>query len=171
MTPDADAAAGDADEGLVDAVLVDTSVEIDAPLDVAWAVLTDLPSYRAWNPYIVQVDGDGAPGSTVIVHAAIEGIGEVSYPVDVVSVEPPASMRWEGGHPDRAEFKGDHHWDLEPLADGRTRLRHWEVLSGTRRAEVVPDAAPVAANFDLFNRALAIEAERRHRRDATPAES
>lgn len=142
-------------------LLVDTSVDVAAPISVVWDVLADTASYRRWNPYLVRVDGEPVAGSVITVHAAIRGVGEVDYPVDVVAVEPPHHMRWEGGFEDRDAFRGDHHWELTAVTGDRTHVRHWEVLSGSRRPEVVPDGDGVRAHFQLFNEALRAEAERR----------
>lgn len=42
---------------------IELSVEIDAPIDRVWAVMTDLERYSEWNPYLVSVtDIRGALG-------------------------------------------------------------------------------------------------------------
>ena len=37
---------------------------IDAPIDLVWGVMLDGAAYGQWNPFVVQVDGDIAPGGT-----------------------------------------------------------------------------------------------------------
>ena len=41
--------------------VAEASVTIEAPIDVVWAVMTDVARYREWNPFIVEVGlRDGA---------------------------------------------------------------------------------------------------------------
>ncbi len=40
-----------------------TEVLIDAPAERVWAVLSDLASFRSWNPFIVDASGELAVGS------------------------------------------------------------------------------------------------------------
>ena len=34
--------------------VIDEELEINAPIDVVWEVITDLPSYEHWNPFVVS---------------------------------------------------------------------------------------------------------------------
>jgi hypothetical protein len=141
---------------------IDTAVEIDAPVERVWSVLTDYARYGDWNPYLVAVEGRAEAGTTVVVDArpAEGGAAGLRYPVDVVEVEAPHLMRWMGGLADRTQFEGDHRWELRPAAAGRTHLRHWEELAGTLAAQIMGDGSAAAADFDRFNQALKARAER-----------
>ena len=44
-------------------------VDIDAPGDRVWQVLTDLNGYRAWNPFLTSASGTIAPGNTITIAA------------------------------------------------------------------------------------------------------
>jgi hypothetical protein len=82
--------------------------------------------------------------------------------VDVLSVDRPSTMRWEGGLPDRAQFKGDHWWVLEVESPSLTRVRHFEHFSGTLAGPILAShGGTIRANFDRFNRALKVHVESR----------
>jgi uncharacterized protein YndB with AHSA1/START domain len=40
-----------------------TFVDIDATPERVWQVLTDLPAYAEWNPFITRAEGTFAEGS------------------------------------------------------------------------------------------------------------
>ena len=64
-------------------------------------------------------------------------------------------MRWQGGLPDRAQFKGDHFFALEALGPARTRLHHYETFTGTLVGDIiVPREAEIRDNFERMNAGL-----------------
>lgn len=138
-----------------------TSIAIAAPLDDVWAILTDFGGFARWNPYLIKVEGRAEAGATIIVHLVVQpGAEAMVAPVGVIAVERPV-MRWEGGTPDRSQFKGDH-WFVLSEADGVTIFDHYEHFSG-RLAEGIIGAHrdAIDANFVIFNEALKTEAEKR----------
>ncbi|MGY1778862.1 SRPBCC family protein [Geodermatophilus sp. SYSU D01036] len=44
-----------------------TSVDIDAPPERVWAVLTDLPAYAEWNPFVTEAAGAVVEGGRLSV--------------------------------------------------------------------------------------------------------
>jgi polyketide cyclase/dehydrase/lipid transport protein len=55
------------------AVFYRGEAEIQAPASVVWELLSDLPGYASWNPWIIEAHGDLVPGGTVYVQAANGG--------------------------------------------------------------------------------------------------
>lgn len=45
-------------------------VEIDAPADVVWDILTDFENYSAWNPFCVECDSKLELGAPVVMKLA-----------------------------------------------------------------------------------------------------
>lgn len=134
---------------------ISTEINIPAPIEAVWAVLTDLAGYAEWNPYLVRVQGRAKAGGVIVVHAcSVPGAEPLVQEVEVVSVEP-YTMRWEGGLPNRELFKGDHWFVLDAVGCSATRLRHFEHFSGARSAQVMARYGEVIrANFERFNAAL-----------------
>ncbi len=72
---------------------IDAGVEVDAPPETVWQVLTDLRSYPAWHPTLREARGEIRPGSTV--HLAHQwGTGTWKARRRVVAVDPGVSWRW-----------------------------------------------------------------------------
>jgi uncharacterized protein YndB with AHSA1/START domain len=137
------------------ALRIDTGITIDATVTDVWTVLTDLDRYADWNPYIVQAQGAGTAGSTVTVTTRSTGADrEFTYDVDVVSVDAPRRLEWEGGSPDRTEFLTRHVWTLTETPDG-TDLHHYETFHGTE-AQTTFDRLKggLRRDFDRFNAGL-----------------
>jgi phytanoyl-CoA hydroxylase len=141
---------------------IDTSVTIDAPIELVWSVLADIDSYPSWNPYLRSVSGIVAAGEVLQVTALPTGqAGEVAYPVRVLAVEEPHLMVWEGGLPDPVQLRTEHRFELSGV-DGVTVLHHHEYFRGAKASETLDLMRDtISTDFVRFNDALKAEAERR----------
>ncbi|HXG27318.1 MAG TPA: SRPBCC domain-containing protein [Nevskiales bacterium] len=45
--------------------VINKTVDIDAPADVVWEVLTDLPRYGEWNPFVLECQSSLKPGEAI----------------------------------------------------------------------------------------------------------
>ena len=108
---------------------VEHSLEIDASASVVWQLLTDLERYPDWNPYSRRVEGTLRVGEVVRVEAHLHD--EVRL-VDnrVTRVEVNRALCWQSLNWYRALAQGTRCRFLEPLRNGRVRLRHHEVMQG-----------------------------------------
>ncbi len=154
MTDPASPFAGRAEDKFGETIA--TEIVIAASPERVWAALSTFRDYPEWNPYLIRIEGEPKAGSDITVHAAMVADGEATIQqVKVVSVTPPFAMRWEGGLPDRALFRGDHWWMLEPINVERTRVRHFEHFSGTLVGQILGQhREALRGNFVLFNEAL-----------------
>lgn len=140
---------------------VETVIDIAAPVERVWAILTGFDAYVDWNPYLVRIEGEPVPGTDIVVTSRPGGNGsEMTQSVKVVAVEPLRSMRWEGGLPDRGQFIGDHRFELRALSAGATRLRHYEHFGGSLAEDILNrHGLVIETSFNLFNQALKARAE------------
>jgi uncharacterized protein YndB with AHSA1/START domain len=99
------------------------SIEIAAPPDVVWDVLTRFEQWPQWNPQVKSMSFDGpvAPGSEFRWRA---GPGTIVSTLE--QVEPPKYIRWRGR---TMSIKAIHEWRLEPR-DGGTSVETEETYSG-----------------------------------------
>lgn len=67
------------------------STTIDAPLDVVWEVMLDLPRYGEWNPFAYRIDGGTSVGSPIKIFVRWANGKEVTSPERITMVDPPAT--------------------------------------------------------------------------------
>lgn len=138
-----------------------TEIEIQAPAERVWQVLTDLDHYADWNPFIQQAVGEAKPGNNVDVTVGV-GARERTLHCQVVKVEPIRELRWRYAVGLPALFSGEHSFTLEPIDASRVRFVDREVFSGL----LVPlQARDIDTNtrrgFEAMDSALKAQAERR----------
>jgi uncharacterized protein YndB with AHSA1/START domain len=98
-------------------------VEIAAPPEVVWAVLTGFEQWPDWNPDVKSMSFEGpvAPGSEFRWKA---GPGTIVSTLE--QVDPPRYIRWRGR---TLSIKAIHEWRLEPSSGG-TKVETDESFSG-----------------------------------------
>jgi uncharacterized protein YndB with AHSA1/START domain len=98
-------------------------VEIAAPPDVVWDVLTGFEQWPAWNPDVKSISFEGpvAPGSEFRWKA---GPGTIVSTLE--QVDRPSYIRWRGR---TLSIKALHEWWFEP-SNGGTRVETEESFSG-----------------------------------------
>ena len=125
----------------------EVSATVSASPDAIWTILTDAPSYSAWDSGVDKVDGRIAPGETITVYShASPGR---AFPVKVTDFTPGRLMRWSGGMP-LDLFKGERTFTLTPQGNGATRFSVREEYTGPLLGLMwrsMPDLQP---SFDQF---------------------
>ena len=105
-------------------------VEIAAEPARIWAVLTDLPSYPDWNPFIRQFEGRLETGGRVQVVIHPPGRGALRFRPILLRVEPERELRWRGHLGIPGLFDGEHVLQVQPLGAGRSRFVQEESFRG-----------------------------------------
>lgn len=98
-------------------------IQVSAPPEVVWEVLTDFGRWPEWNPEVKSMSFEGplAPGSMFRWKA---GPGTIVSTLE--ELDPPRYVRWRGRTMSIAAI---HEWRLEPR-DGGTHLETEESFSG-----------------------------------------
>ncbi len=68
-------------------------IVIDAGTDKIWDVMTDLPAYEQWNPWVTQAEGDMVKGGIVWVDVKL-GLITMRAKHVVLTVEPESRLCW-----------------------------------------------------------------------------
>jgi len=141
---------------------VETSIDIDATAERVWRVLTDFPSWDAWNPTIHRLRGRPEADSKIDFMIRF---GKRWLPIQakMLRVSPERELCWRGPRA-RALMPfvtGEHYFAIEPLSAGRVRFVHGERFSGLlvpvvwRRLEPMLQRGYAKANEGLKHHAEA----------------
>jgi hypothetical protein len=108
---------------------LERSIDIPAPVDEVWEVLSATDEYGAWNPFITRLDGRLALGERLVVTIRPRD-KSMTFKPTVVAFEPGRLVRWKGRLGVRGIADGEHELRLEPTPSGGTRFTQHETFSG-----------------------------------------
>ncbi len=74
-------------------VVYENEATIQAPVDVVWNLVTDLPGYSSWNPWVIKAEGSFTPGARVKVNVKMGPITQ-TYDHAVMTVTPKSFACW-----------------------------------------------------------------------------
>jgi hypothetical protein len=135
------------------------AIDIDAPAERVWQVVSDFARYGDWNPFIVRASGKPRVGERLDITIAAPGMKPVSFRPRVLDVEPGRLIRWKGELKLPGLFDGRHALIVDPLDGGRSRFTTHEDVTGI----LLPFAGKVMTasqqGFELMARALKEHAE------------
>lgn len=146
---------------------VSASIDIDAPPAQVWAVLTDLGSYRDWNPLFVEAEGSVAEGQRIRLRSKHPANGRLmTVKPKITAAQPGTELRWASGLP--GIISGEHAFTLIPAGNG-TRLVQSESFKGPLASISRKTFANAESSFHALNAALKKRAEAHANRPAGPA--
>jgi uncharacterized protein YndB with AHSA1/START domain len=127
-----------------DALDYAVGIQIAAPPEVVWALLTDAAKQKAWNSTLTEIEGPIELGRKVKLKTKTGG--DRQFELAVTTLEAPRKMVWEdGGKP----FMGVRTWSLTP-AEGGTLFAMNETLSG-RMLGMIEDSLPdFSESFEAY---------------------
>jgi hypothetical protein len=109
-----------------------TEIEIQAPPETVWQILTDLAKYPEWNPFIHVAIGKAIVGDTVDIDVAsgTADAKDMTLHCTVVKAEPNHDLCWKYHVYMPGLFRGEHSFTIEPLGPDRVRFIDREVFDG-----------------------------------------
>lgn len=139
---------------------IETEIEIDAPSDRIWALLTDFAQMPSWNPFIRSISGELKVGAALSIEVSPRGKPAMRFAPTIIAVRPDRELRWLGRVFVRGLFDGEHYFLLEPLNDCRTRFVQGEKFSGLLVGPLSGILPSTLVGFQNMNAALKQLAER-----------
>jgi hypothetical protein len=139
---------------------IHTEIEIHAPAERVWQVLTDFAAYPQWNPFIRRVEGEIKAGARLRVVIQPSGGKGMTFRPTVVTAEPNRGLRWLGHLWVPGLFDGEHSFTVEPLGEDLVQFIQSERFSGlllplfTKMLD-----RDIRRGFEEMNRALKQQSE------------
>lgn len=107
-----------------------TEIEINAPTNVVWKILTNFQSYPDWNPFIRSFDGIPETGRPFSVTIQPTGKKPMTFKPVCLSLIPEEEFSWQGHLLFTGLFDGEHIFELKKLDQNRTLFVQRENFRG-----------------------------------------
>lgn len=104
-------------------------LEIMAPPEEVWNVLTDLTKHAEWNPLIYRAEGKIEEGQKVKVSARTAS-RDMNFSCLVVSVQPNREFQWNWHIVLPFLLKGEHIFKIAPINENSVRFTNQEIFKG-----------------------------------------
>lgn len=142
-------------------VLLHASVDIDASSAMVWAILTDFPAYRRWNPFLRAILGKARVGNRLSVTLQRQGHEPLSATSILTLLREPREMRWRQVRFLPFLFASEHKFSIEPRGGGNVRFHQSERVTGLLATRMSAGRQrSTEESFRLMNYALKARAER-----------
>jgi hypothetical protein len=134
-----------------------TEIEINAPSERVWQILTDPAKFPEWNPFIHQLNGQIKQGAHIEVKLGDSPDKTMTFKPTILEVTPNHTLRWLGKLFIGGLFDGEHIFEIEPLGPDRVRFIQREKFNGI----LVPvfNFDSTKRGFERMNQALKARAE------------
>ncbi len=136
---------------------ISATIEIAAPPEQVWAVLTDLARYPDWNPVFREASGQLTPGNRVTITSTQAESGRtMTVKVKVLTAEPATELRW--GWRVLGLMTSEHSFVLSPTTGG-TQLVQTHDYRGLFTRFPPKTINRIKASFEAINQAMKQQAE------------
>lgn len=141
-------------------MMIEHSLQIDAPAELVWAVICDLDSYPEWNPFVVSCSSTLGVGDPIQMWVRIFPFFAQPQRERIFEHEPGRrlcyglSPNWFGALASRRSH------NVESIAPARTHyLSHFELSGWLEPLVAALLGTRLAAGFDAMSSALKVRVE------------
>ncbi|MDN5201892.1 SRPBCC domain-containing protein [Fulvivirgaceae bacterium BMA10] len=137
-----------------------TTIDIQAPPEKIWDILTDFDKYPEWNPFIISIRGDLTLNSRLKVYIKPKDSKGMNINPKVVTYTKNKRFSWVGNLAIPGLFEGHHIFEIEPKNEHESKLIHREEFRGLLLPLLWKKLdTQTRAGFEDMNRAIKIKAE------------
>jgi hypothetical protein len=109
---------------------LETHIEINAPAQLVWQILTDFDRYPQWNPFIRRITGEPKAGNRLEVLIQSPNSRAMTFKPVIVCAQTCKELRWLGRFLVPGLFDGEHRFVIEPAGENRVLFTHAEIFKG-----------------------------------------
>lgn len=109
---------------------IHTEIEIKAPVDKVWSILTDFEKYPEWNPFIKSIQGDIRVGSQFKAIIQLPESKAMTFKPKCLVKDDNKEFRWLGHLFIPGLFDGEHIFKMKAIEGGKTKLVQCENFKG-----------------------------------------
>lgn len=131
------------------------AINIRAPAERIWALLTNAADFPRWNSTVTSIDGEIAQGHKLKLRVPIS---DRTFSPKVTEFEPHKRMVWSDGA--APMFKGQRTFTLTPNPDGSTDFSMVEVFKGLMLPMIKKSLPDFGPPFEQYAVDLKRESER-----------
>lgn len=107
-----------------------TEIEINAPAEKVWQVLTNFEQFPNWNPFIHSAKGEIRVEERLEVYLKPSGARGMTFKPQVMKAEKNSEFRWLGHLLIPALFDGEHIFKIEAINENRVNFIQREIFKG-----------------------------------------
>ncbi|MDP9373274.1 MAG: SRPBCC domain-containing protein [Chloroflexota bacterium] len=108
---------------------IHAEIDIDAPAERVWGVLTDFDSFPRWNPFVRRAGGELRTGGRLTIHLQLSDRIMTFDPL-VIKLEPNRELRWLARQKIPNMFDVERIFTIRPRGDGGVRFIQHEDCTG-----------------------------------------
>ena len=135
--------------------IITTHLTVNASAHDVWATLTDLVSYRLWNPYLTSAAGVLIVGERLTLTVHPPGGRSAQCLPWVTAVEENRYLEWLGRLAMPGILDGRHSFNLTPMGPARTLVQQSKTFTGALLPFSGPMLSRTHAGLVEMNHALA----------------
>ncbi len=141
-------------------LITDSSIDIDAPADVVWRVLTDFDAYGEWNPFQVECSSTLEPGAPLDMKFRLGPGGLRSAREYIVDVDPGKTFAYSMKRVPLGAVRSLRRHTVIDLGDGRSRYEsHFEITGPVSGLVKLTLGKELVAKFASVTEAVGPRAE------------
>ncbi|MEU0072113.1 SRPBCC family protein [Streptomyces sp. NPDC006332] len=128
----------------------EATVEVDRPVEEVFAYLADGRNDPQFSPRVLRIERDPDAPTTVgtVFRSTVKDAGmKTAREFRITALEAPTKIRWAEVSKNSVTAR-EGGYDVEPLPDGRTRVRIFNVLEGHGLGKLLVGLALAAARKD-----------------------
>ncbi len=104
-------------------------IEIAAPPDRIWALLSDIDGWHSWNPLYIEAKGALSVGETIALTVDLPGMKPQHANAAVIAVEPSSLLQFRGIMMGGL-LRGTRYIEIVETAPGRCTVYNGEAMAG-----------------------------------------